>query len=743
MAPADTMVGDIALRPHQVEAIDRLRVALAELGGALLADATGLGKTYVAIALAREAARPLVVAPAGLREMWRLALEATRVDAPIVSIESLSRGGAMDARPDLVIVDEAHHVRNPATRRHRALAALCAAARVLLLTATPVHNRPGDFEALLALFLGERARHLGGAELARCVVRRTALVGAGLPRVLPAEPLDPGGSDAPLAALLALPPPVPPADAGDAGALVLLGLVRQWASSEGALRAALRRRLVTGTAILASVEDGRRPTRADLRRWVTGDDTIQLELPYLLDDTPRAPEAGEDMPACGQADRCADRTSGRTLAAIEAHLAGLRTALDALEAHGGCDERRVAALLALRIRHPGERIVAFTQFADTVHALFRGLRAFPRVAALTADGARVAGGRLTRAEAVWRFAPRAHGRTEPRAAERIDLLVTTDLLSEGVNLQDASVVVHLDLPWTPARLEQRIGRLARLGAAHDRVAVYAMRPPAAAAMLLDMERRLRRKLGAAARVAGIAGTIVPAALDPFGALRSIDPPPPPGVPAATEATRATLRRWLALPATGAGLLEPAIAACRSEREGWLAMIGGDGGPRLVASLSGSPASSEPSLVADVVALVDGAPDLDARESGATPAIARALRAVTESLESAAATSAIDLGRIAASRARRDVVRRIAGISSSAPLHRRGSLAPLVARARAVATSPCGLGAERILAELAASPMPDEAWLRALAAFGELHARRGGSDVMERVCLRALLVLVAG
>ena len=741
--PADTMLGSVTLRPHQLEAIGRLRVVLAELGGALLADATGLGKTYVAIALARDAARPLVVAPAGLREMWRLALDATRVVAPVVSIESLSRGGAPGADPDLVIVDEAHHVRNPATRRHRALAELCAASRVLLLTATPVHNRTGDLEALLALFLGERAHRLGGAELARCIVRRTAVVAASLPRVLTPEPLDPGGSDAPAAALLALPPPVPASGAGDGGALVLLGLVRQWASSEGALRAALRRRLVTGTALLGAVESGRRPTRADLRRWVTGDDTIQLELPYLLDDAPREGESAEDVPAHGPAGERAEDADARTRAAIEAHLAGLRLALHTLDAHGGCDERRIAALLALRARHPGERIVAFTQFADTVHALFRGLRASPRVAALTADGAQVAGGRLTRAEAVGRFAPRAHGRAEPPAAERIELLVTTDLLSEGVNLQDASVAVHLDLPWTPARLEQRIGRLARLGATHDRVAVYAMRPPAAAAMLLDMERRLRRKLGAAARVAGIAGTIVPALLDPLGTLAALDAAGSPGIPAATETTLATLRRWLALPASGPRPPEAAIAACRSRREGWLALVGDEGAPRLVAALDGGPPSSEPTLVADAVTLADGAPDLDAREIGATQAIARALRGVTASLESAAASSAVDLGRVAASRARREVVRRIAGITTSAPLHRRGSLAPLVARARAVATSPCGLGAERILAELAASPMADEAWLRALAAFGELHARSSASGEADGAGLRALLVLVPG
>src|SRR5688572_10824059 len=81
-------------------------------------------------------------------------------------------------------------------------------------------------------------------------------------------------------------------------------------------------------------------------------------------------------------------------------------------------------------------------------------------------------------------------RTPRVRAERIDLLLSTDVLSEGVGLQDASVVVHLDLPWTPARLEQRTGRIARLGSRHATVAVYAIAPPASAEAPLDVERRL-------------------------------------------------------------------------------------------------------------------------------------------------------------------------------------------------------------------------------------------------------------
>src|SRR5690242_21188298 len=64
-----TTIGAVTLRPHQRTAVARLRAVMQEFGGALLADDAGLGKTYVAAALARDATRPLIVAPASLRSM--------------------------------------------------------------------------------------------------------------------------------------------------------------------------------------------------------------------------------------------------------------------------------------------------------------------------------------------------------------------------------------------------------------------------------------------------------------------------------------------------------------------------------------------------------------------------------------------------------------------------------------------------------------------------------------------------
>src|SRR5207302_7026946 len=146
-------------------------------------------------------------------------------------------------------------------------------------------------------------------------------------------------------------------------------------------------------------------------------------------------------------------------------------------------------------------------YADSVTALYRALAPSLRAAMLTHAGGRVAGGPLSRREVLERFAPGAFTRTA--ASDRIDLLLTTDVLSEGVNLQEASVVVHLDLAWNPARLEQRVGRLRRIGAARDSIAIYMFAPPAPTERLLHLERRLRLKLDIAARTLGVAGTILP------------------------------------------------------------------------------------------------------------------------------------------------------------------------------------------------------------------------------------------
>jgi hypothetical protein len=289
----DAGLGSITLLPHQVSAVQRLHAAIDEFHGALLCDEVGLGKTYVALAVARSFSRRLVVAPAALGPMWRVALAAACVDAELETFETLSRadmhqrkgGRASRATYDLVVIDEAHHARNPRTNRYLALESLVRGARVLLLSATPIHNRRDDLVALLSLFLGSRAGGMTSAELALCVVRReqkqlrTPLsipsVGAVVHHEVPDDP-------ALVRLLMGLPAPLPVRDGGLAGILIGRGLIHQWASSEAALRGALTRRIARATALCSSLEAGTYPTARELETWIYGDGALQLGFAELL-----------------------------------------------------------------------------------------------------------------------------------------------------------------------------------------------------------------------------------------------------------------------------------------------------------------------------------------------------------------------------------------------------------------------------------------------------------------------------
>jgi superfamily II DNA or RNA helicase len=780
ISAAPARLGSVELQPHQSAAVARIERALRELGGALLADETGLGKTYVALAVARSATRPLIVAPAALRPMWTAAMSETECSGDFVSIESLGRRESMPAADhDLVIVDEAHHARNPATVRYRTLARLTARARVLLLSATPVHNSPRDLHALLALFLGERAAAVDPVLAARCVIRRAHADagGAMIPRVLPLVALALDHDDRTLDAILALPPPLPPSDGGEAAILLSYSLVRQWASSHGALRGALRRRLARAIALVTALDSGLYPSTADLAAWTYADSALQLALPGLVVH----PHAGSRL---DDDDRIA------MAAAVEDHTAAVRALLRRLDAGADTDRQRAQKLDELRAVHPGERIVAFTQFAETAGALFAHLRHRPRVCVLTAAGAEVAGGSISRGEALAGFATRAHRAARPRAGHEIDLLIATDLLSEGVNLQDAAVVVHLDLPWTPARLEQRVGRVARLGSVHPRVHVYSFPPPASADSILYLEDRLRAKLGAAERTVGIVGAIVPT-LFPGDLGSGAGSPEPPDAPAASvaapravEAIRRLAADWLATGDDGGeGAPEASrsdtLDTCASRRRGgshltidarvWVASGSADRGASDRLAPPAPLVAAVESPIGGWIAVIDADRDADTRDSagrivahlgaGATDdpeTLLRALRlavgtetAIPDHLLAATRVEITrwltahrlraDLSIDAPRRANRRVIERIATITRRAPKHLRPAIASLAATARRSVTASFGAGAERVLEELAGAPMADEAWLRAVRAFGELHARDLVGPGAER--LRALLLLV--
>ncbi len=704
-------LGTIALRPHQRAAAARLRTMLDTDRGALLADPVGLGKTYTALAAARDARRLLVVAPAALRSMWTDVLAASGVPGRIVSYQALSRGGAPPVDPDIVIADESHHVRNPATRRYAALARLSARARLLLLSATPVHNRPDDLRAQLALFLGRRAWAMREPELGRHIVKRESMGDHGepgapaLPRVAGVRWLDVGDDDGVLRDIVHLPPPVPPGDGGDGGALIALSLVRQWGSSRAALDTALRRRLAQAESLLHALGSDRYPTRGQLRAWCFADGALQLAFPELA----------------------ADAVSTDAAALIDQsnlHVQAVRALRERLARGPDPDEARAAALLRIRRRHAAARIVVFAEFAATVRMLYARLARCGGVAMLTHRGGQVAGGRVSRRELLTQFAPDAGAAVAP--AQRVTMLIATDLLSEGVNLQQANVVVHADLPWSPARFEQRVGRVRRLSSPHESVYVYALRPPASADRLLRLERRLRRKIAAAARAVGVRGTILP----------QLFPAPPVDAPPGVRddaAVTSGLERWLRdAPGARTDDGRVVVAAVRARTAGFLASVRDRGRDRIVAA-DGTSIDDAPAIVRAAVESAVGA-ELPPDPACVDAALARLL----DWTDACASLEPLDLSVTGPAVARRRLIRRIEAIASRSPRHLRGRYLPLAREARRAASLTVGAGAEQVLAALADAHLPDEAWLNAVRTFARLHARPASSGAPA---VRALLLLV--
>jgi superfamily II DNA or RNA helicase len=689
-------LGEIVLRPHQKEAVGRLTRMLERRCGALLADATGLGKTYVALGVARQYESVVVIAPASLRDSWQSALARTRMNGTFVSLERLSRIGGHAVPADdraLVIVDEAHHLRTPSTKRYAAVAALARRARLLLLSATPVQNRRADVTSQLALFLGTTAWTMSDEEIGAVIVRRVEVgASATLPALNGPHRISLSSEDDVLDELLALPNPVPAADEGLAGALVVYTLVRQWASSRAALLAAVRRRIARGVALIDSLMEGHWPTKRDLGAWVYADGAQQLALPGLLVEHP-------------------SNTTERhatLLAAVRAHEAALRALAHRLRDAPNPDLERAARLREIRERHPGARIIAFSQYVETVRALGRLLGSERGIAELTAGGARVAGGPLARREVLAQFAPDSSGSfRSPAASDRIELLLSTDVLSEGLDLQAASVLVHLDLPWNPARLEQRLGRIRRLGSSHRVVTAYVIAPPTASERLLKIESRMRAKLRIAQRVVGVAST---------SAREDVDEHRRSPIEA-DAAIRSILERWRCSTIAVRDARRPIVAAVSSPTPGFVALLLERGEPALVAD-TGDGCGTSSEIVARALESASGELSGALRER-VEEAFSRLRRwhALQRGVET------IDLRAAAAARTRRRIAARIGAIVAGAPRHRRVAITALAERARVATRLVLGEGAERVLADLGgATQGEDEGWLRAVAAFGEVHAR---------------------
>ncbi len=546
----DENTTDVTLSAKQRVAVERGVEVVRHYGGVLLADAVGFGKTRVATELAKRVVRdirrrrrsveaPLFVVPARLRDNWRKAIHAAGWqcgrDAVIVSHHRLSRR-PYSSRPPVVVVDEAHRFRNPDAKRSRHLAMVAARSTSILVTATPVCTEREDLLQLLSYFLSDPiTKSVVGLDLRAAFAADDAgefdIVELLEQVVIRRHRPDFGPSGRPAVRFERL----SYATADDEAwlwrnlestlrslslratgehwprGLLINHLLRMWESGPDALRQSLDDLCHFHQRWLEAAALGHRVERPQFRSIFSGVDRRQQVFPFLFGrasteapDEVRRREVAEDMETLQALIDRVDRARQQTPALMNAILAKVKEQGD-------------------------ERFLIFVRFRAAAEAIYRFLahRGDLRVGLVTGDSARATGlGETTDRDVLRRF---LDARRDSRSRHhRLRILVATDCLAEGVNLQGCAHVILADLPYSPVKLEQRIGRIARPGAAVDRVTVYLPRPDSWTDSL-GMRRRLSDRLELADHFGaglGLAGSVTGPAKSQSGGAAPADAPGP-------------------------------------------------------------------------------------------------------------------------------------------------------------------------------------------------------------------------
>lgn len=590
--------GPIPLTRFQNDGIDRAARILDRYNGVLIADSVGLGKTFIAGEVLRrvteqERRRALLIAPATLRDgTWSRFAARYQLFLEILSFEQLAAdvhlGGTasqLQFKPkeySLIVVDEAHALRNPDTRRAHALRKLLEGdppKKVILMTATPVNNSLWDLYNLLQYFvehdsvfadigipkLSERFKAAAQEDpfslkpdvlfdvIDATTVRRTrhfvqkwypndrislpdgSSISVQFPKpnvasstydleeVLPGffadveRILQPEDDDPPLHMARYWPSQFRNDGTVETREVALVGLLRsgllkRFESSAHAFALTLERMIEGHDLFLEGLDRGVVLTSESLAELADTDSDEEWE--EIIAEGEQLDASVVNVPALRRAVK-ADRQL----------LESLRSRAATVTADRDPKLRLLVEELVSILRHAEEgatserdlgnrrKVIVFSYFADTVHWIHDHLQDVlandRRLAPYRGRVALVSGDDEGRKAAVYGFAPQTSDAPAGQDEDRFDILLTTDVLAEGVNLQQAARIVNFDLPWNPMRLVQRHGRIDRIGSPHREVFITCVFPDRQLEALLALEDRIRRKLAQAAASVGLDSEILP------------------------------------------------------------------------------------------------------------------------------------------------------------------------------------------------------------------------------------------
>ncbi len=577
------------LASFQKVAVRQAVQMIRDYGGAFVSDVVGLGKSFIGAAVVKhfertDHARPLVICPAPLVDMWERYNEVYQLNARVLSMGFLREDEEEGVTRllndfhfkdrDFVLVDESHNLRHPDTQRYKVVQTfLSTGRRCCFLTATPRNKSAWDVYHQIKLFhqddrtdlpvdppnLKEYFKLIDKAErklpdlLANILVRRTrqhilrwygfdaethepvdpnrfqeyvqgtrrayVLVG-GKHQFFPKRDLETieysiedtyQGLYQELRGYLGKPRKGKPAKARPDGELTyaryglwhyvhaekqkrepyaslqraganLRGLMRvllfkRFESSVYAFRETVKRLLKIHQYFIASLDKGFVPAGEDAQYILYESDVLEEGV---LVDALREVSKRYDV---------SDFDLQTLRAHIEHDIELLQRILKLVSPVTPEKDAKLQTLKKRLAEKPlkGAKRLIFTQYADTAKYLFANLNPdgkYPDIEVIFS-------GDKSKEKIVGRFAPKAnpeyrfaHGEAE------LMTVIATDVLAEGLNLQDCDNIINYDLHWNPVRLIQRFGRIDRIGSEHERIFGFNFLPETK----LDKNLGLREKL---------------------------------------------------------------------------------------------------------------------------------------------------------------------------------------------------------------------------------------------------------
>ena len=537
---------------YQIDAVMQARKKLEAYNGVFISDVVGLGKTYISAMLANTFPRnayKLVICPPVLVDNWKQVLQ--EFDVSRWDVESLGKlDRILEKNIDkytYVFVDEAHRFRNSGTDAFTKLHQICRGKKVILISATPMNNYTSDIENQLYLFqskhngtingiknledffrslrsklnefpkgtngymlqLRENAESIRDKLLREVMIRRTRgeikkyyssdleKQGLTFPAVGKPEKIIYAFDEATEEAfnetmqvirqfkyarytpLLYLRDKKKYAtmltSQKNMGGFMKGILVKRLESSFYAFKKTLDRFILSYEKFINMVKSGDIYISKDVDAYDLLDDGNLEKLMYFVEQNEVMKFKSTDFEA-------------RFIKDLEndiAQLKSLQTIWSFINVDPKLDE--FVGNLTRNTYMKDKKIIIFTESRETAEYLCDNLKAIYSNRVIYYSGQSSAALKIEIEDS---FNPRFTSRGE----DKYDILITTDVLAEGINLHRANVLVNYDLPWNPTRIMQRVGRINRVGTEFDEIHVFNFFPTTQSNAQVPMEQRILEKI---------------------------------------------------------------------------------------------------------------------------------------------------------------------------------------------------------------------------------------------------------